>query len=145
MGVCFLQHRVVTGNNNSKQCFGSKYSTNNDNLFSGWYKYFKFVCIGVFSIFYIYMILISLAMTIDIGSSSNYGGNKLKRAHSPFFQMENIFLVLRTQLNQSFVFLLCVLCNKICIKFRLYSNKHTTFSVGKLFKCINMKGGMIDM
>ena len=139
MGVCFLQHRVVIGNNNRRYC---KSPTNSRCLLSGWYDYFNMVyeylinkrsLYTISSVLYFYIvlsILIIVTMTVDIDKVSVGGRTSMISSFSQHhFGYDSLFTS-RDRLAQKLLILLTFLCDQGINKMKLSSFK--------------MKGGMFS-
>ena len=108
MGICFLQHRIVTGiNSNINICKPSKSCPTLANLVCGWMQYPNSILITITLILYTYIILLTLAMTVDIGHIRICGGVSKRVAIYP--HSSSLLSILRNQLNQLFLAVLTFL------------------------------------
>ena len=140
MGVCFLQHRVVAGTNGKQYLYESKYCSSTNSLLTGWYKYFKYISSGSFSILFGYLIILTFAILVDIGARRMVEKVPISaRSHIP--HMDHILLSTRTLLNQGFIILLTLLYKKLNSTNGYPDRVHTKVSLHKMFK--SLKVGMI--
>ena len=133
MGICFLQHRIVTGiNSNINICKLSKSCPTLSNLGCGWMQYPKPILITIFSILYTYIILLTLAMTVDMGHMRICGGISKKVAIYPHFS--SLLSMLRCEFNQIFLAVLTFLYKRRLGIIKKYLNSYWIVSPYKLVK-----------